>query len=133
MSKYLEHEIAPKNHDEDCMYWTNETGFCAICGEETHAWSFVEYICSHECRSIAEKNIYPPLKEQKQAALDEYNYHINNKTCCACTHFHWGMGEMGYCDLKKYKCCTEAGEWSDSCDIDQFEEIPFKFNRGELL
>lgn len=51
----------------------------------------------------------------------ETQSYIESKTCCACTHFHWGMGEMGTCDLKEYKTFNDIGEWSDTCSTGKFE------------
>lgn len=51
----------------------------------------------------------------------ETQSYIESKTCCACTHFHWGMGEMGTCDLKEYRNLNDIGEWSDSCSNGKFE------------
>lgn len=40
-------------------------------------------------------------------------------------HFHWGMGEMGTCDLRTYKSFNDIGEWSDICSIGKFEATEF--------
>lgn len=53
----------------------------------------------------------------------ETQYYIESQTCCACSHFHWGMGEMGTCDLREYKSFNDIGEWSDKCSIGMFEHI----------
>lgn len=52
----------------------------------------------------------------------ETKHYVDDEICCACEHFHWGMGEMGTCDLKVYKSFNDIGEWSDKCDIGKFKE-----------
>lgn len=47
--------------------------------------------------------------------------YIEGKVCCSCIHFHWGIGEMGICDLRDYKNLNEIGEWSDACSIGRYE------------
>ena len=73
------------------------------------------------CHGIIENNTLNKKCYRCKLMNEETQHCIENQFCCACIYFHWIMGEMGMCELRKYNNFNEIGTCYDKCSIGKFE------------